>query len=156
MIRTDNQMHRTDKYSQRSSILWPVGINGWVFVYELSGSGFESCCSHLNFRFRNCFEQWILWDSRNYGVWLHSETRTWHDKKRQSNAPYRYILTTQLNHLASWDKWLNLRLWTKWLWVRLPLQSLKLMISRLLWARSSLTFRQLWSAALLWNAYVTW
>ena len=24
--------------------VWP---NGWVFVYELSGSGFESSCSHL-------------------------------------------------------------------------------------------------------------
>ena len=22
--------------------------NGWVFVYELSGCGFESSCSHLN------------------------------------------------------------------------------------------------------------
>ena len=26
----------------------PVWINGWVFVYELSGCGFESSCSHLN------------------------------------------------------------------------------------------------------------
>ena len=25
--------------------LWP---NGWVFLYELSGFGFESSCSHLN------------------------------------------------------------------------------------------------------------
>ena len=28
-------------------------------VYELSGSGFESSCSHLNFRFRSCFEQGV-------------------------------------------------------------------------------------------------
>ena len=27
---------------------WPVWPNGWVFVYKLSGSGFESSCSHLN------------------------------------------------------------------------------------------------------------
>ena len=27
------------------------------FVYELSGCGFESSCSHLNFRFRACFEE---------------------------------------------------------------------------------------------------
>ena len=40
-------MHRTDKYSEHSSIIWPVWPNGWVFVYELSGSGFESSCSHL-------------------------------------------------------------------------------------------------------------
>ena len=43
--------------------------------------------------------------------------------------------------LASLAKWLNVRLWTKWLWVRVQLQSLKLHISCLLWARSSLTFR---------------
>ena len=47
MIRTYNQMHRIDKYSQHSSIIWPVWLNGWVFVYELSGCVFESGCSHL-------------------------------------------------------------------------------------------------------------
>ena len=41
MIITYSQMHRTDKYSQHSSIIWPVWLNGWVFVYELSGCGFE-------------------------------------------------------------------------------------------------------------------
>ena len=30
--------------------------NGWVFVYDLSGCGFESSCSHLTFRFGGCFE----------------------------------------------------------------------------------------------------
>ena len=30
-----------------------------VFVYELSGRGFESSCSHLNFRIRACFEQGV-------------------------------------------------------------------------------------------------
>ena len=39
-------------------------------------------------------------------------------------------------------KWLGVRLRTKWLWVRIPLLSLKLQISCLLRARSSLTFRQ--------------
>ena len=33
-------MHRKDKFSQRSSIIWPVWLNDWVFVYELSGCGF--------------------------------------------------------------------------------------------------------------------
>ena len=28
-----------------------------VFVYELSGCGFESRCCHLHFRYRACFEQ---------------------------------------------------------------------------------------------------
>ena len=50
-IRTYNQMHRTDKYSQHSSIIWPVWLNGWVFVYELNGCGFESSCSHLKVRY---------------------------------------------------------------------------------------------------------
>ena len=47
MIRTYSQMHRTDKYSQHSSIIWPVRLNGRVFFYELSGCGFKSSCSHL-------------------------------------------------------------------------------------------------------------
>ena len=47
MIRTYIQMHHTDKYSHHSSIIWPVWLSGWVFVYELSGCGFESCCCHL-------------------------------------------------------------------------------------------------------------
>ena len=52
-----------------------------------------------------------------------------------------------LNHLS---------LRTKCFWVRVQLHSLKLQISRLLRARSSLTFRQLQSMDSLWNEYVTW
>ena len=63
VIRTCSQMHRTDKCSQHSSIIWPVLLNGRVFVYELSGCGFESRWSHLNFRFRTCFEQEVPWHS---------------------------------------------------------------------------------------------
>ena len=55
----------------------------WVFVYELSGSGFVSTSSHLNFRFRTCFEQGVSWYSGNYRVWIHSKTPTWHDKNIQ-------------------------------------------------------------------------
>ena len=50
-----------------------------------------------------------------------------------------------LNHLVSLPslaKWLNVRLRTKRLWVRIALLSLKLQVWCLLWARSSLTFRQ--------------
>ena len=39
-------MHRTDKNSQHSSIIWPVWLNGRVFIYELSGCGFEPHCCH--------------------------------------------------------------------------------------------------------------
>ena len=49
----------------------------------------------------------------------------------------------------------SFRLRTTWLWVRIPLLSLKLQISRLFRTRSSLRFRQLWSVDSLWNAYVT-
>ena len=45
MTRTYSQMHRTDKYSQHSSIIWPAWLNGGVFVYELRGCGFESSCN---------------------------------------------------------------------------------------------------------------
>ena len=86
MIITYSQMHRTDKFSQHSSIIWPAWLNGWVFVYELSGCGFESSCSHFTFRFRACFEQGVPWHSGNYRVWIHSETRTWHDNNIQSNS----------------------------------------------------------------------
>ena len=47
MIIACSKMHRTDKHSQHSSIIWPVWLNGWVFVYELSGCGYESSCYHL-------------------------------------------------------------------------------------------------------------
>ena len=41
MIITYSQIHRTDKHSQHSSMIWPVWLNGWVCVYELSGCGFD-------------------------------------------------------------------------------------------------------------------
>ena len=41
-------MHRTDKYSRQSTILWPVWLNGSVFVYELSGCEFKSRCCHYD------------------------------------------------------------------------------------------------------------
>ena len=63
--------------------------NVWVTVYEVSGSGFEFSCTHLNFRFCACFEQGVPWHSYNYRIWIHSETRTWHDKNIQWIAPYR-------------------------------------------------------------------
>ena len=43
----------------------PLWLNDWLFVYELSGCGFESSCNHLNFRFRACFEQGRLFTPVN-------------------------------------------------------------------------------------------
>ena len=57
MIRTYSQMHRGDKYSQHSSIIWPVSLNGRVFIYELSGYGLEWHFRYLNLRFHNCFDE---------------------------------------------------------------------------------------------------
>ena len=35
-------MYCTDKYSQESLIIWPVGLNDWVLVHKLSGYGLKS------------------------------------------------------------------------------------------------------------------
>ena len=59
-------MHLTDKYSQHSLTIWPVLLNGWVLVYELSVCGFESRYYHLNVRYRAYFEQGVSWHSGNY------------------------------------------------------------------------------------------
>ena len=37
----------------------------------------------LNLRYRACFEQGVPWHSGIYRVWIHSETREWHDKNTQ-------------------------------------------------------------------------
>ena len=50
-----------------------------------------------------------------------------------------------LNHLTNLVKWQSVCLQTNWLWVRIPLLPLKRQISYLLRARSSLTFRQIYS-----------
>ena len=60
-MRTHSQMHRTDKYSQHSSIILPVWLNGWVFIYELSDCRIELRCCHLKFRYCTCFEQRVPW-----------------------------------------------------------------------------------------------
>ena len=65
-----------------------------------------------------------------------------------------------LNYLANLAKpvslirWLSVRLRTKLLWMRISLQSLKLQISRLFRAMSSLAFRQLRNVDSLRNSYL--
>ena len=75
MAETYSQLHSTDALSDNGLIIWPVLPNGWVFVYELNGCGFESSCSDLNFRFRAWFEQGVPSNSGNYKVWIHSVRR---------------------------------------------------------------------------------
>ena len=59
MTRRYSQMHCRDKYRKDNSIIRPLWPNGLMFVDKLSGSGFESSCSHLNFRFCACFQEGV-------------------------------------------------------------------------------------------------
>ena len=45
--RNQNHLVRKRTLNHLAKLIWPVWPNGWVFVYELSGSGFESSYSHL-------------------------------------------------------------------------------------------------------------
>ena len=98
--------------------------NGWVFVYELSGSGFESSCSHLNFRFRNCFEEGVPWHWGNYRVdSLWNAYVTW-----QEHTVLTLAIGKQTVHAANWGNSIFIRIliliqlpaivekkWTKWI-----------------------------------------
>ena len=59
------------------STIWP-NWPGWVLIYKLS-SFYPVAWMSRN----SCFEQGVLWHSGNYRVWIHSETRTWHDDNIQ-------------------------------------------------------------------------
>ena len=59
MMRTYSQMHHIDKYSQHSSIISPVWLNGWVLVYKLNSCGFKSHCSHLDFRYHASSKEFL-------------------------------------------------------------------------------------------------
>ena len=76
-------------WMSRNSLLKTGVISQVSMTAKLSGCGFESCCNHLNFRYGACFEQWVSWHSGNYRVWIHSKTRTHHDKNILSNAADR-------------------------------------------------------------------
>ena len=56
-------MHRTDKHSQDSSIIWLVWLNGQVFGYELSGYRLESRFCYLNVKYNTYLEQGVPCDS---------------------------------------------------------------------------------------------
>ena len=71
------QMYSADKYSQHSSIIWPVWLYGWVFIYELSGCGFKSRCCHLKIRYCTLFRQRVPWHSSNHRVLIQFEKRLW-------------------------------------------------------------------------------
>ena len=83
MIKTCSQMHHTDTYWNHSSIIWLVRTNGWVLVYELSASRFESCCNHFTgtflmveiFSIKACMDQkfyskYLDWKLSFHGKYL--------------------------------------------------------------------------------------
>ena len=102
-----HQMHRTDKYSQYSLIVWPVWRNGWVFVCELSGCGLHYRCSHLKKTLSPLFMDGIQLPLGYY----HSE-----------EAVYFLLLSSQkslvliLSTSGEWN-WLDLGA-TQWFWTR--------------------------------------
>ena len=85
MIITYSQMHRKDKYSQQSSIIWPVWQNDWVFVCELSGCGSNLVAVTYTSDMAPASSKEFLDIQANYTVLIHSETRTWHDNKTRWN-----------------------------------------------------------------------
>ena len=129
-------MHCIDKYSEQYSIIWPVWPNIWVFVYELSGSGFECSCSHLNFRLQEFLDIQAIRECGFTLKGIRDMTRTYSQMHRADKYSEQWTIF--------------------WFLVRVQFNSLKLQISCLLQARSSLTLRQLQSVDSLWNAYVTW
>ena len=109
MTITYNELHRTGKYSQLIWIIWTVWLSDWVFVYELSGCGFESCYCHLNFRYGTWFKQELpwhlekLWQKCRFSLKLVRGMRITHsqmhhtDKYSQHNS---FIWSFWLNGLA--------------------------------------------------------
>ena len=84
MIITYSPLHLTDKYSWHSSIIWPIWLNGWVFVHKVRCCGNKSHCCHLNFTNRVCFKQVVPWHSGSYRFYIHSRTHLWHDNNIQT------------------------------------------------------------------------
>ena len=86
-----------------SSIIWPVWPSGWVFVYELSDCELESCHINCHLYFQEMvptLRKELLDIQANYRVWIHSETRTWHDNNMQSIKTFttQCFFTDHLNH----------------------------------------------------------
>ena len=66
-------------YSQHTSIIWPVWLNGWVFVYKLKGCGIKFYCNQVlrlhNHKMRflvSSFEEAVLEEI----LWLINFTQT--------------------------------------------------------------------------------
>ena len=136
-------MHRTDKHSLHSSITRPVWLNGWVFLYEISGCGFESRCSHLK------LQMWSL-------LWARSSltfSQTIECRSTLKLVRVMIIICSQMHRTDNESQHSSI-IWPVWLngWVfsceliccgfKPPCCHLKLQIWPLFRARSSLILRQ--------------
>ena len=121
-IITYSQMHHTDKYSQQLNHLaslakWPsVRLwTKWLWIRILL----------LSLK----LQIWCLFSARSSLTFRHTlESRFTLKLVCDMIITYSQIHRTdkysqQFNHLASFAKWLSVRLRTKWLWVRIPFLS---------------------------------
>ena len=122
------------------------------FVDKLSSCRFESCCRHLKFMFRDCFEEGVPWHSGNYRVWVNSKTRTWHDKNMSLMSHTDKFSEPCKSTCKVWLNGWMLR--TKCLLVRVSLQPLKVSISHMLRAMRSLIFS--YYSVLIYSETRTW
>ena len=81
-------------------------LNGWVFVYELSGCGFESCGLLLKLQISCLFRAKSSLTLRQLRVYTDFETRTWRDNNIQcaSYDIYSYDQYLQVEFFSLSDK----------------------------------------------------
>ena len=76
--RTNNHLVRKRTLNRLAAL---VSLAKWLSVgLRTKQLWVRNQLKSLKFTFRACFEQGAPWHSVNYRVWIHSETRTWHDE----------------------------------------------------------------------------
>ena len=118
IITAKTHLHRTDKYLQYRSIIWPFWLNDCLLVHELTGCRFEPGCSHLNFGNCACLIKYFL------DIFATAECECTLKRVRDMICTY-----SQIYHPG------------KYLLVGVLLELLNFQISHLFWAKSFLTFR---------------
>ena len=72
IISLDDSTHHSSNNSNgmrtHNHLVCKGTLNHLAKLGELSACRFESRCCHLNFRYRACFKQGVLWNSGNYRV----------------------------------------------------------------------------------------
>ena len=55
-----------------TNLIGAAWVTGWVFGCEQGSCRFEPSCSHLNFRYRACYQQRGPWRSGNFRMRIHA------------------------------------------------------------------------------------